>query len=122
MADLPAGGDVADVADDHDAEDAKLVTLARSARARTGAPEGAALRDDIGRTYAAATVRLPSLQLSAVQAAAAAALSSGSEAVEAVVLHTAATELAADDAAVVSDLDVQVVLLAAADGSVRRVR
>ena len=36
------------------AEDAKLVTLARSARARVGGAEGAAVRDDIGRTYAAA--------------------------------------------------------------------
>ena len=30
-------------------EDAKLVTLARSARGRTGAPEGAAVRDTDGR-------------------------------------------------------------------------
>src|SRR3712207_7458900 len=40
-------------------EDAKLVTLARSARGRTGAPEGAAVRDTDGRTYLAATVSLP---------------------------------------------------------------
>jgi hypothetical protein len=39
-----------------DAEDAKLVTLARGARARTGAAEGASVRDQDGRTYAAATV------------------------------------------------------------------
>ena len=38
------------------AEDAKLVTLARATRARTGAAEGAAVRDQDGRTYAAATV------------------------------------------------------------------
>ncbi len=50
-------------------EDAKLVTLARSARGRTGAPEGAAVRDTDGRTYLAATVGLPSLRLSALQAA-----------------------------------------------------
>ena len=37
-------------------EDAKLVTLARSARGRTGAAEGAAVRDTDGRTYLAATV------------------------------------------------------------------
>ena len=37
------------------AEDAKLVTLARSARARLGAAEGAAVRDEMGRTYVAAT-------------------------------------------------------------------
>jgi len=34
------------------AEDNKLVTLARSARARVGAVEGAAVRDQDGRTYA----------------------------------------------------------------------
>ncbi|MCW2827254.1 MAG: cytidine deaminase, partial [Marmoricola sp.] len=47
-------------------EDNKLVVLARATRARTGAAEGAALRDLDGRTYAAATVDLPSLQVSAV--------------------------------------------------------
>ena len=46
-----------------DAEDAKIVTLARSARARTGAAHGAAVRDLDGRTYAACTVALPSLSL-----------------------------------------------------------
>ena len=60
------------------------MTLARSARARTGAAEGAAVRDDIGRTYAAATVDLPSLQLTALQAAVAAAVSSGADRLEAV--------------------------------------
>ena len=40
------------------AEDAKLVTLARSARARTAAAQGAAVRDTDGRTYVAATVAL----------------------------------------------------------------
>src|SRR5919107_5404252 len=44
-----------------DPEDAKIVTLARSARARTGAAEGAAVRDTDGRTYVAASVALPSL-------------------------------------------------------------
>src|SRR3974377_911469 len=47
-------------------EDQKIVILARSARARVGAAEGAAVRDETGRTYAAATVALPSLPLSAV--------------------------------------------------------
>ncbi|MGH8792270.1 MAG: cytidine deaminase, partial [Stackebrandtia sp.] len=42
-----------------DPEDDKLVVLARSAAARVGAPEGAAVRDDDGRTYAAASVSLP---------------------------------------------------------------
>ena len=67
-----------------DPEDAKLVTLARGARGRTSALEGAAVRDDDGRTYAAATVALPSLRLTAVQAAVAAAVSSGAQALEAV--------------------------------------
>jgi len=65
------------------AEDAKLVTLARSVRARTGAPEGAAVRDDTGRTYVAVSVALPSLTLSAVQAAVAAAVAGGARSLEA---------------------------------------
>ena len=48
------------------AEDQKLVTLARATRARTGAAEGAAVRDTDGRTYAGATVDLPSLSVSAL--------------------------------------------------------
>ena len=66
-----------------DPEDAKIVTLARSTRARVGAPDGAAVRDTDGRTYAAATVELPSLRLSALQAAVAAAVSSGALRLEA---------------------------------------
>jgi hypothetical protein len=72
-----------------DAEDEKLVTLARSARARTGGAEGAAVRDEIGRTYVAATVSLPALSLTALQAAIAAAASSGASALEAAVVVTA---------------------------------
>jgi cytidine deaminase len=75
-----------------DAEDEKLVTLARSARARTGAAEGAAVRDDIGRTYLAATVELPALSLTALQAAVAAAASSGVRRLEAAVVVTADTD------------------------------
>ena len=66
-----------------DPEDGKLVTLARSVRARTGAAEGAAVRDTDGRTYTAATVALASLRLSALQAAVAAAVSSGAPGLEA---------------------------------------
>jgi hypothetical protein len=73
-----------------DAEDEKLVTLARSARARLAAAEGAAVRDDIGRTYVAATVALPGLSLSALGAAVAAAASSGASRLEAAVIVTAA--------------------------------
>lgn len=64
-------------------EDAKLVTLARASRARTGAAEGAAVRDRDGRTYAAATVALPSLELAALDLAVAMAVSSGATGLEA---------------------------------------
>jgi cytidine deaminase len=69
-----------------DAEDQKLVVLARSTRARAEASQGAALRDSTGRTYAAATVALPSLSLSALQLAVAMAVSSGAREVEAAVV------------------------------------
>lgn len=64
-------------------EDAKLVTLARAVRARNGSSEGAAVRDDTGRTYAATPVTLPSLQVSAVQAAVVMAIASGAKGLEA---------------------------------------
>ncbi|NYG60674.1 cytidine deaminase [Nocardioides daedukensis] len=68
------------------AEDAKLVTLARSTRARTQASQGAAVRDENGRTYAAASIALDSLQISAVGVCIAMAISSGSTGLEAVVV------------------------------------
>ena len=68
------------------AEDAKLVTLARSARARTRAAQGAAVRDLDGRTYAGATVDLASLQVSAVGVAVAMAVTSAARGLEAVVV------------------------------------
>ena len=71
---------------DLDPEDAKLVTLARSARARTGAAQGAAVRDGDGRTYVAATVALSALELSALQVAVAMAVSSGAPGLEAAVV------------------------------------
>lgn len=67
-------------------EDQKLVTLARATRARTGAAQGAAVRDLDARTYAAAAVDLPSLQLSAIQVCVAMAVASGSKGIEAVVV------------------------------------
>lgn len=72
--------------DDLDAEDAKLVTLAKGARGRVSAPEGAAVRDETGRTYASSSVQLPSLRLSAVQAAVAQAVAAGARGLEAAVL------------------------------------
>lgn len=72
-----------------DPEDAKLVTLARSTLARTGAAEGAAVRDTDGRTYTGCTVALPSLALTALQAAVAAAVASGARGLEAAAVVTA---------------------------------
>jgi hypothetical protein len=67
------------------AEDQKLVTLARATMARTGAAEGAAVRDLDGRTYAAASVSLPSLRLAALEVCVAMAVSSGARGLEAAV-------------------------------------
>jgi cytidine deaminase len=101
-------------------EDAKLVTLARSARGRTGAPEGAAVRDTDGRTYLAATVALPSLQLSALQAAVAAAVSSGVTALEAAAVVSDGDAVEPAGLAAVHDLTPSApVHLAAPDGSLR---
>ena len=69
-----------------DAEDAKLVVLARGAMGRAEAASGAAVRDQDGRTYAGAPVRLVALRLTALQAAVAAAVSSGATGLEAAVL------------------------------------
>src|SRR6478609_8015804 len=85
------------------AEDAKLVTLARATRARTGATEGAAVRDSDGRTYAGATVDLPSLRVSALGVCVAMAVASGSRGLEAAVVLTEAGSVAAEDLAAVTD-------------------
>jgi len=69
-----------------DPEDQKLVVLARATRARTGAAQGAALRDRDGRTYAGATVALPSLSVSALGVCIAMAVASGSTGAEAAVV------------------------------------
>ena len=104
-------------------EDAKLVTLARSARARAGVAEGAAVRDTDGRTYAAASVVLPSLQLSAVQVAVAMAACSGAAGLEAAAVVTAAGAVAAGDLAAVRDLGGpgRPVICAGIDGAVRHI-
>lgn len=100
-------------------EDAKIITLARSARARTGAPEGAAVRDETGRTYAATSVDLPSLKLSALKVAVAMAVSSGAEDLEAAAVVTAAGAADPSDVTAVRDLGPKAaVLVAAPDGTV----
>ena len=86
-----------------DPDDRKLVTLARATRARTGAAEGAALRDADGRTYAAATVALPSLQVSALGVCVAMAVASGAKGLEAAVVLTGADAVADADLAAVRD-------------------
>ena len=90
--------------DELSAEDAKLVTLARHSRTRVGAAEGAAVRDQDGRTYAAATVRLPHLSLSALQLAVAHAAASGATKIEAAAVVTGAGRLEDDGFAAVRDL------------------
>lgn len=68
-----------------DAENAKLFTLARGARGRIGANQGAALRDDMGRTYSGASVEAPGLRLTGVELAVAQAIAAGARGAEAVV-------------------------------------
>jgi hypothetical protein len=104
-----------------DPEDRKIVTLARSARARNGVPEGAAVRDSTGRTYVAGTVELASLKLSALRTAVAMAVASGAESLEAAAVVSGADGVDAGDLAAVRDLGGPgtPVLLAGPDGEVR---
>lgn len=104
-----------------DPEDSKIITLARSARARNGVPEGAAVRDETGRTYVAGTVELDSLKLSALQTAVAMAVASGARSLEAAAVVSAADAPAEADRAAVRDLggpDTPV-LLAGPDGALK---
>jgi hypothetical protein len=101
-------------------EDLKIITLARSARARVAAAEGAAVRDETGRTYAAAAIALPSLRLSALQLAVAMAVSSGATSLEAAAVVGDGDEPAPGDVAAVRELGPDAVIFhAAADGTVR---
>jgi hypothetical protein len=100
-------------------EDLKIITLARASRARVAASEGAAVRDETGRTYTAAAVALPSLRLSALRLAVAMASSSGARKLEAAALVSEA-EPDPRDLAVVRDLGPDApVFLAAPDGTLR---
>jgi hypothetical protein len=99
-------------------EDLKIITLARSARARVTAAEGAAVRDETGRTYAAAAVALPSLRMSALHLAVAMAASSGAVALEAAALVSDGPGPNPDDLAAVRDLGPEAVIFhAAPDGT-----
>jgi hypothetical protein len=77
-------------------EDQKLVTLARTSRARAQSSRGAAVRDLDGRTYVAASVSLPSLEISALDLAVAMAISSGATGLEAGAVVTGHHEGALD--------------------------
>ena len=102
-----------------DAEDLKIITLARSTRARVAASEGAAVRDETGRTYTAAAVALPSLRLSALRLAVAMAVSSGAQKLEAAALVSDG-DMDPGDLAVVRDLGPgATVFHAGPDGSIR---
>jgi uncharacterized membrane protein len=77
------------------------------------------VRDETGRTYVAATVELPSLRLSAVQAAVAAAVSSGSHTLDAAAVVGTLEVLRDADRAVLADVSVTTVLIADPDGALR---
>ena len=81
-------------------EDAKLVSLAKQARARIQAKEGAAVRDDTGRSYSGATVEVPSASFTALQLAVAQAVAAGARDIEAAVI---VTNSASADAQPISD-------------------
>ncbi len=85
------------------AEDAKLVTLARGARTRVNATQGAAVRDTTGRTYASANVVIGDVALSAVVLSVAQAVASGATGLEAIVVCSEAG-LSADDRAVIASV------------------
>ncbi len=107
---------------DLDPEDRKIITLARAARARReGAAEGAAVRDETGRTYVATTVQLDSIQLTALQAAVSMAVASGAVSLEAAALVSEAEVVPDHDLAAVRELGGLgvPVLLAGPDGRLR---
>jgi hypothetical protein len=104
-----------------DPEDSKILTLARGARARNDAIEGAAVRDTTGRTYVAIPVDLPSLKLSALQVAIAMAVASGAATLEAAAVVRAGGDpyagLGEEELAAARDLKTAVVLLAGPDAA-----
>jgi hypothetical protein len=101
-------------------EDVKIITLARSARARVTAAEGAAVRDETGRTYAAAAVALPSLRLSALRLAVAMAVSSGAASLEAAALVSEADKPDPADLAAIRDIGPDAIVFhAGPDGTLR---
>lgn len=98
-----------------DPEDMKLITLARAAMARTGASQGACVRDTDGRAYAAASVHLEHLKLSAISVAVAMAVSSGAPGVESAAV-TGDEEPSTTDLEILGDLSADGVTVWRADG------
>ncbi len=104
-------------------EDQKLVTLARSGRVRAVVAElpkeGAAVRDDTGRTYLAATVETGPLALPALHLAVASALASGARAFEAAAVVTEGESPAGVD--VLDAVGVPKLIVARPDGTLVRI-
>ena len=99
------------------AVDEKLFALARSARARVEAAQGAAVVDETGRTYSAVNVDLPHLTLSAVAAAVAVASGAGARSLTACVMVGGA-EIEAADIALAVDLECSRIVLRSPGGDV----
>ena len=104
--------------------DAALLDLARSARERAGAFEGAAVQSSDGASYVGVTVELPALSLSALRAAVGSAAAAGAPALTAAAVVSEADVVPADDLTAVLDLSAPgtPVYLADADGTVREKR
>ena len=96
-------------------EDAKLVTLARGSRARISAAAGAAVRDEVGRSYTAADVTLATGLVSALTLAVASAVAAGAKSLEAAVYLGDGEP----DDAVLAGLGNVRLLTCAVDGTVR---
>lgn len=91
-------------------EDTKLLTLARGAAARIQADQGAAVRDETGRTYASAGVTLGSRSFSALELAVANAAAAGARGLEAAVVVSLAGSIDIDIVSTVGGVGVPVYL------------
>jgi len=74
-------------------EAAKLLTLAKGARGRIDAEQGAAILDDMGRSYAAPNIAHGELHLSALELAVAQAVAAGARGITEAVLVQRASEV-----------------------------
>lgn len=106
---------------DIEAEDAKLVTLAKASRARINAEAGAAVRDQDGRTYTAASITRDHLTIAALDLAVAMAISSGATSIEAAAFVSAAGVQVSLDSVRELAQESAVIVYANPDGKVREV-